>query len=163
MTTQEQGELQAIISEAKLLARRYYDLTGKPLGITGEVGEFEAAAKLGLELTFARSPGYDAKQPKLDGGDELIQIKSRSLARNSKSGRIGKLNFEKDWHSVVLVILDPYYEPVSIYKATRQAILDRLSKLKNRHDGAPTNTKKGALTVAIFKSIAGAPCWQRSP
>jgi hypothetical protein len=44
----------AILSDAKALAREYYHLTGKPLGVTGEVTEFEAARILGVELTAAR-------------------------------------------------------------------------------------------------------------
>ena len=43
-----------ILREAKVLARQYYHLTGKPLGITGEVAEYEAARILGIELTLAR-------------------------------------------------------------------------------------------------------------
>lgn len=38
----------------KSLAREYYRLTGKPLGITGEVAEYKAARVLGVELTSAR-------------------------------------------------------------------------------------------------------------
>jgi hypothetical protein len=34
-----------LLHEAKILAARYYALTGKPLGVTGEVAELEAAEK----------------------------------------------------------------------------------------------------------------------
>lgn len=36
-------EVYLILRDAKVLARRYYHLTGKPLGVTGEVAEYEAA------------------------------------------------------------------------------------------------------------------------
>ena len=49
-----------VLKEAEVLAREYYRLTGKPLGITGEVDEYEAARILGVELTPARQAGYDA-------------------------------------------------------------------------------------------------------
>ena len=39
-----QDEILEILKEAKVLARRFYRLTGKPLGVTGEVAEYEAAA-----------------------------------------------------------------------------------------------------------------------
>ncbi|WP_256574037.1 hypothetical protein [Pseudomonas sp. NFACC24-1] len=42
------AEIFEVLRDAKVLARRYYRLTGKPLGITGEVAEYEAATKLGL-------------------------------------------------------------------------------------------------------------------
>ncbi|WP_193041193.1 MULTISPECIES: hypothetical protein [unclassified Pseudomonas] len=47
-------EVYQILSDAKALARRYYRLTGKPLGVTGEVAEYEAARILNLELELAR-------------------------------------------------------------------------------------------------------------
>ena len=47
-------EVYQILSDAKALARRYYHLTGKPLGVTGEVAEYEAARILNLELELAR-------------------------------------------------------------------------------------------------------------
>lgn len=49
-----------LLREAKKLAQEYYLITGKPLGITGEVAEYEAARLLGLELSAARQSGYDA-------------------------------------------------------------------------------------------------------
>ena len=53
-------DLRELKAEAKALAARYYQLTGKPLGITGEIAELEAAELLGLSLADARQAGYDA-------------------------------------------------------------------------------------------------------
>ena len=52
--------LREILSDVKRQAIEYYGATGKRLGVSGEVGEFEAAEKLGLELESARTEGYDA-------------------------------------------------------------------------------------------------------
>ena len=49
-----------ILKRARQAAIDYYELTGKPLGITGEIGEYMTARLLGLELEGARAPGYDA-------------------------------------------------------------------------------------------------------
>lgn len=65
-------DVAALIGQARQLACAYRKLTGKPLGITGEVAEFEAARRLGLVLAEARAPGYDALR-----GAERIQIKGR--------------------------------------------------------------------------------------
>ena len=51
-----------VLRKAKKLAQEYRRLTGKPLGITGEVAEYEAARHLGVTLTSARQGGYDATQ-----------------------------------------------------------------------------------------------------
>jgi len=49
-----------ILAAVKPLAAEYYRLTGKPLGVTGEVAEYVAAETLDLVLADARTPGYDA-------------------------------------------------------------------------------------------------------
>lgn len=46
--------LNDLLQQAKSLAQRYHRLTGKPLGITGEVAEFEASRILGVKLAPAR-------------------------------------------------------------------------------------------------------------
>ena len=47
-------ELDALIASIKKISKRYKELTGKPLGVTGEIAEYEAASKLGLKLANAR-------------------------------------------------------------------------------------------------------------
>lgn len=72
-----------LLHQAKRLAVRYYALTGKPLGVTGEVAEYEAAQKLGLTLEIARTFGYDASRghgPRR----ETFQIKGRAVAVTDK-------------------------------------------------------------------------------
>lgn len=60
MNSKTSIEILEVLSQAERLAHRYRALTGKPLGVTGEVAEFEAARILGLELAEARTAGYDA-------------------------------------------------------------------------------------------------------
>lgn len=93
-----------LLREVKQLAREYYELTDKPLGVTAEIAEYEAARLLGLELAPARTPGYDATR-KTPGGTELLQIKGRCILPNSKAGqRIGKIDLKKQWDAVLLVL-----------------------------------------------------------
>jgi len=56
-------EVMAILGRAKKLAQRYHTLTGQPLGITGEVAEFEAARLLNLRLSDARQVGCENAAP----------------------------------------------------------------------------------------------------
>jgi hypothetical protein len=65
-----------LLGKAKKLAQHYRQLTGKPLGIAGEVAEFEAARILGVTLTPARQGGYDALERKKRRVRKL-QIKGR--------------------------------------------------------------------------------------
>jgi hypothetical protein len=55
-----EARVREILATVKPLAAEFYRLTGKPLGVTGEVAEYEAAEILGLTLVPARTVGYDA-------------------------------------------------------------------------------------------------------
>ncbi len=89
------NEIAEVLADAKSLARKYRKLTGKPLGITGEVAEFSAAQILGLELAEARQSGYDAIR-KENGKVIKIQIKGRCIPANAKPGqRLGSIQLEK--------------------------------------------------------------------
>lgn len=70
----KEGRILEILREAKKLGQEYRALTGKPLGITGEVAEYEAARLLGVELTPARQAGYDAIEHGA-GAPRRLQIK----------------------------------------------------------------------------------------
>jgi hypothetical protein len=58
--TQNSERILAILAKAKRLAREYRALTGKPLGVTGEVAEYEAARLLELHLLPAGTRAFDA-------------------------------------------------------------------------------------------------------
>ena len=81
-----------ILGQAKALAAEYYRLTGRPLGLTGEVAEFEAARILGLEPAVVRQSGYDAIR-RAPGGDIRLQIKGRCYGPDAKPGqRLGSIS-----------------------------------------------------------------------
>ena len=142
--------LKSVIQQAKKLARQYREITGKPLGITGEVGEFVAANLLGLKLTEARQPGYDAIAP--DG--HRIQIKSRCVLPDSKVGqRLGSIKLKHEWDTVVLVLMDVNFEPIKIYEALRADIERELTK-----PGSKARNERGALSISKFKAIS-LPIW----
>jgi hypothetical protein len=54
------AQARAILAQVKPLALAFYHLTGRPLGVTGEMAEYVVAEKLDLKLVPARTPGYDA-------------------------------------------------------------------------------------------------------
>jgi hypothetical protein len=140
-------EVGKLINQVKAIAKAYRQLTGRPLGITGEIAEYEAAQLLGLELSEVRHAGYDAIRP--DGGTR-IQIKGRVLFETSKSGqRIGRIRFDHEWDSVMLVILDADYSPVEIYEAPRSKVEEVLSA-----PGSRARNERGALGIKKFQSIA---------
>lgn len=55
-------EIGALLEQARAIAVKYYELTGKPLGITGEIGEYEAARLLALELKYFQAMGCHASR-----------------------------------------------------------------------------------------------------
>lgn len=144
-----------LLAEAKKLAQRYRELTGKPLGITGEVAEYEAARILGIELTPARQAGYDAIENR-DGQPFRLQIKGRCVLESSKPGqRMGAIDIRKEFDAVLLVLLDGDFEATAIYEASREAVLAALTE-----PGSKARNERGALGVAKFKAI-GAVRWKR--
>jgi len=100
--TTKVARVNAIIEKIKPLAVEYYELTGKPLGVTGEIGEAEAAKILGMDLAPARTKGYDATR-----GEEKVQIKARAPDPKVKQlGRMSRIDKNKPCQTVMLVVLD---------------------------------------------------------
>jgi len=144
-----------MLRRVKRLAREYRRLTGKPLGITGEVAEYDAARILGVELTAARQAGYDALE-RNGGAIRRLQIKGRCLPENCKAGqRLGSINIQKDWDVVLMVLLDQNFDAVEIYEAMRDAIVAVLNA-----PGSKARNERGAMAVNKFTSI-GMPRWRR--
>src|SRR5882762_1789618 len=121
--------VEEILSAVKPLAAEYYRLTGKPLGVTGEVSEYVAAQKLGLTLAPPRTSGYDAIR-KTPGGEERIQIKGRAFGENSKpSQRLGSIKPGAACDTVLLVILDnATLEPVGMWEAPYPKVIAKLGE-----------------------------------
>ena len=137
-----------ILSDVKALAVEYYEMTQKPLGVTGEIAEFEAAEKLGFELADARSPGYDALRRK-NRKTERIQIKGRWKRDGKKWGRVSKIDITKAFDSVVLVLMHGNYEVHEMWEADRAPIIARLNE-----PGSKSRNERRSMGVSQFKSIA---------
>jgi hypothetical protein len=142
-------EVMEILGNAKKLAQRYRTLTGKPLGITGEVAEFEAARLLNLQLTEARQVGYDAVR--LDNGvPHRLEIKGRCILPGAKPGqRVGTIDIRQEFDAVLLVLMDEHYNATAIYEADRKPVIDALTA-----PGSKARNERGALGVSKFKAIA---------
>ena len=140
-------EVGQLIAKAKKIAKEYRSLTGRPIGFTGEVAEYEAARLLGLELAAVRQPGYDVFRRRGKAID-CLQVKGRCVLSSKRGQRLGRIDLTKNWDGVLLVLLDPDLEPTAIYEAHRadveRALLVPGSKARN---------KRGALSVSKFKSI----------
>ena len=141
-----------LIGQARQLAAEYRRTMGKPLpGISSEIAQHDAIRLLSLEPADATAGGYDAIDPAR--GDKRIQIKSRTIFDESKSGqRIGQIKVEQPWDSVVLVLMDEEYQPYEIYEAERGELLEYIGK------SSSGRSKRGALSVARFK-IIGRLAW----
>lgn len=145
------SELAGVIEAAIRAATDYRAITGKPLGITGEVGEYLAAKLLDLQLTDARQPGYDAVAP--DG--RRIQIKARCILPGSGPGqRLGSIRLDHDWETVALILMDGMFAPLAIYEALRIDVERELMR-----PGSIARNVRGSLPVSKFKSISTRVWW----
>ncbi len=143
------ARVREILATVKPLAAEYYRLTGKPLGVTGEVAEYIAAETLGLMLADARTPGYDAIR-QTPHGSERIQIKGRAYGEDAKPGqRISRIRTDAACDAVLLVLLDnKTLEPREMWEAPFTAVAERLAI-----PGSKTRAR-GALGVSEFKRMA---------
>jgi hypothetical protein len=148
----DSARLRELLAEVKLLAREYYLLTDRPLGVTGEMAEYEAARILGVKLAAARQKGYDATR-KADGRDQLLQIKGRCVPGSGGSQRLGAINLEREWDAVLLVLLDEELNAIAIYEADRAPLTEAL-----RRPGSRARNERGQLSVSQFKA-AGRLIW----
>ena len=143
-----------LLGEAKRLAKEYRELTGRPLGVTGEVAEYEAARLLEIELSAVRQSGYDAVRKTPAGRTQRLQIKGRCILPGSKPGqRVGGIDLAKKWDVVLLVLLDEHFEATAIYEASRAKVVAALSA-----PGSKARNERGQLGVSKFTSI-GRKVW----
>lgn len=153
-----QDEILEILKEAKVLARRFYRLTGKPLGVTGEITEYEAATRLGLLLHPARQAGYDATET-LEVGGARIQIKGRCILNPQKiTGRMGAIDLRQPFDTVFLVLLDSEFNAFAMYEASRANVEAALTV-----PGSKARNERGALAIRQFVSIATLRWARHSP
>jgi hypothetical protein len=134
-----------ILALVKPLAAEFYRLTGRPLGVTGEIAEYVAAEILGLKLVPARTVGFDALR-----GSERIQIKGRAYGANAKPGqRMSRIKLDAPCDTVLLVLLDnATLEALEMWEAPYQVVCEALSRPGSKA------RERGALGVDSFKRIA---------
>lgn len=139
-----------ILAQVRPLAAEYYRLTGKPLGVTGEVAEYVAAETLSLELAPPRTKGYDALR-KTPNGECRIQIKGRAYGEASnRNQRLGTIKRGAECDTVLLVLLDSStLEPREMWEAPYADVEKRLAVPGSRA------RDRGSLGVPEFKKVAG--------
>jgi hypothetical protein len=144
---EDAGEL---LHEIRSLGTRYLRLTGKPLGVTGEVAELVAAELLGLRLCEARQAGFDAwddtaRPPR------RVQIKGRAVdATDRYRGRCPAIRCGNLFDDVILVLLDKWtLEPLEILLAEEASVERRLAA-----PGSKARNERASLAIRQFRSIA---------
>jgi hypothetical protein len=136
------------MQETRRIAAEYRKATGQTLGVSGEIAEYDAARLLGLEICRDPNVGYDAiGQGEREG--KRVQIKGRVIFDERKPAhRIGQLNLDREWDSVMLILMDEDYQPVEIYEAERADIEEALAEPVSEK-----RSKRGSMSVAKFKII----------
>jgi len=151
--TKDGQHLEKLLAKIKSLAKEYRNITGRPLGVTAELAEYEAVRILGLNRSPVRQPGYDATR--LRGAkQEKIQIKGRVILNPVNPGqKLGKIDLTKIWDTTLLVLLNEDFDAIAIYEATRSSIRKAL-----RVPGSKARNIRGQLSVSKFRSI-GSKVW----
>lgn len=143
------GRVREILAIIKPLAAEYYQLTGKPLGVAGEIAEYVAAEALGLELAPPRTAGHDAIRS--NGVEvERIEIKGRAYGEDAKPGqRLGRIRQKAACDTVLLVLLDNRtLDAKEMWEARYASVAAELAR-----PGSKARAR-GALSVSAFKRLA---------
>lgn len=138
------AELFDLLQRAKQLAKCYRDLTGRPLGIVGEIAEAEAVRLLGLELAPVRTAGYDVVR-KSPAGDQHLQVKGRVMFSEKLKGRMGSINTAHEFDGVLLVLLDQDLNATRIFEAPRAKVIEAITR-----PGSKARNERGALAIPMF-------------
>lgn len=138
-----------LMQETRRLAADYRHNTGQTLPISGELARYDAARL--LKLTPLQTPRKSVDFVGNEGplANQLIQIKSRVIFDEHKSGyRIGQLDLGASWQICALVLYQANYEPFAIYVATQNTINETLAK---RPEAA---RHRGLMSLAQFKRLS---------
>jgi len=143
-------EVETLIEQTRLLAAEYRRTTGKPLPVTTEIANYDAARLLDLEIITPPPGGHDAVGKTGEREGVRYQIKGRVIFDEKKGGqRLGQLKVDKAWDAVLLVLLNENYQPFSIYEANRDELSEALDEsLQSRR------SNRGAMSIARFKNIS---------
>lgn len=146
-------EIEKIIGKVCPFVLKHQKEAGKPAGVTGEIAELEAARILGLKICCPRQAGYDALRVQDEKVVARIVIKSKCLTDSGElDGGLGEIDLDKEWDSVLFVVLDEKLEAFAIYEAQRKDIKLAVTRFGN---------ERGALSAQQFKSIS-ALIWSRA-
>ena len=138
-----------LIAETRRLAAEYRRSTGQVLPVSGEIARHDAARLLNLALCEPGTAGVDALGTGRRAG-QRIQIKARVMTQDHKPGaRLGQLNLNGDWNTLLLVVLDEDYEASEIYEASRDELAAAIEEGSASH-----RAKRGALSVAKFRNLS---------
>ena len=152
LSKQEKERVLELLQQTTRIAREYYRLTGRPLGVTGEIAEAEAVRLLGLDLAGPRQEGYDATR-RQGRGVEHVQVKGRVMQPgHTDSAKIGAISFKHEWDTVALVLLNEEFVTTAIYEATRESIGAELTRPGSKA------RQRGVLSVSMFKRL-GKQVW----
>jgi hypothetical protein len=138
------NDCREILGKVKPLAADYYRLSGRPLGITGEIGESEAMRLFpNMTLAAVRNPDFDALRE-----GERVQIKARAVDPERRGlGRMSRIKRTAKCDTVMLVLLDLAFDPVEVWEAPFSKVVEEL--------GRPGKAmERGQLGISKFKTLA---------
>lgn len=139
-----QRTIEELLKEIRKLSLEYYNATGRRLGTTGEVCEYEAASKLSYTLQTHGHAGYDA----LDSAGKKIQIKGWWNLRGRPPSKVNYVDPASDFDYFVYVLLGKSMTAEGIWMISKQ---DLIALYPNKN---PNRTMKKRVTLKRFQNAA---------
>ena len=134
------------MEKTRQIALEFRETTGQSLPITSELARYDIARLLELQL-----PDETSQQTDILTGDKQFLVKGRVIFDPTKSGyKVGSVNMNIDWASMLLILYNNLYQPESIYDISRIALIE--------HFESQTKKQKPSLSIAKCKAI-GQQVW----
>jgi len=142
-------DIDKLMDETRRIAAEYRRSTGTVLPVAAELARYDAIRLLELKASDGSQRAVDAT--KIEDQLEIkIQVKSRVIFEPGKSGaRIGQLNMDAAWDSLILVLFNAEYLPTHIYQITKSTLEQSLTDAAGH-----SKNKRGAMSLGRFMKIA---------
>ncbi|HEX7125601.1 MAG TPA: hypothetical protein VF406_07440 [Thermodesulfobacteriota bacterium] len=82
-------------------------------------------------------------------------MKGRRILTASPGQRISRIDIEKEWDGVLLVVMNSESETTAVYEARRAVVVEALLK-----PGLKARNERGSLNISQFKAI-GRLVWKQ--
>ena len=120
--------LDALVDSLVSASEEYNSAIGRSLPISTQLGQLFAAKIMGYDIVTGPGIGYQGIKRDDNGKDIRLNFMVKLTSSKRKSGPLNGLRLDREWDSVVIVMLSGDREVQSIYELSRSTIRELSTK-----------------------------------